>query len=159
MKFQSDDGIYERSNVESKVILGIYVDDLIIVSKDLVKVDKVKQMLKSQFEMSDLGEVSYLLGIQIERGQDGSIHMQQQKYANKVLKKFSMLGCKLSNVPLPTGTKLSAMLESEEQMSLKEFLNREVVGSLMYLVATTRPDIATAVSKVSQFLANPSKEH
>lgn len=65
VKFQFFDGIYIRSDDGSKVICSIYVDDLIIVSKDLTKVDKVKQMLKNQFEMSNLNEVSYLLGIQI----------------------------------------------------------------------------------------------
>lgn len=137
------------------VILAVYVDDLIIVGveRDVIE---VKEKLASEFEMSDLGEAHWLLGMKIEIDKSG-IWISQGQYIQDVLRKFGMMECK------PVGTPMEGkLLKNQVADETKEKLDvpyRQAVGSLMYAMVGTRPDIAVAVSSVSRFLENPEQEH
>jgi hypothetical protein len=92
----------------------------------------------------------------------GTIKVHQQKYAEEVLAKFEMADCKPMAVPLDPKCKLSLSMgpeSDEDKAKMAGVPYREAVGSLMYLMVCTRPDLAAAVSVVSRFMQNPGVEH
>ena len=113
------------------------------------KVDMCKE-----FEMSDLGQLHYFLGIEIWQSEKG-IFMSQAKYAMDILKKFNMSDCKPLATRVEFGLKLSKYEDSD---SVDATFYRQLIGSLIYLTSAC-PDIAYVVSLVSRFMADPKIEH
>ncbi|KAG2883895.1 hypothetical protein PC117_g25918 [Phytophthora cactorum] len=113
--------------------------------------------------MTDLGEVKYILGWSIERNREArTIYIHQRKYATNVFDKFEHLISYPIATPSDRSITLTKSMEpqtSEEKEAMKDIPYREVVGSLMYLMVGTRPDLAFYMREVSQFLSNPGKEH
>eukprot|EP00253_Pinus_taeda_P002152 PITA_02152 len=109
--------------------------------------------------MKDLGAAKHILGMEIQRDRkNGKLWLSQQKYVERVLEKFGMNSVKPINVPLASHFKLSLVLsprtdEDKQYMSRLPYAN--VVGNLMYVMVSTRPDISHAVEVVSRFMANP----
>ncbi|KAG8499828.1 hypothetical protein CXB51_006266 [Gossypium anomalum] len=99
------------------------------------------------FEMTDLGVMTYFLGMEVKQLQQG-IFISQCVFASKILKKFCMTNCKSVSTPVVQGEKLSRN-EYEEKVDEKEY--RSLVGCLLYLTAT-RPDIMYGVSLLSRFM-------
>ena len=142
----------------TKVIIAIWVDDLIIAGKNTEDIDEVKRQLKEAFEMKDLGELKYFLGMQVHRNrQKRQIHINQSGYINTVLEKFGLLECNPVSTPIATGTKLCKATADEIMDDPKEY--QSIVGSEMYPMLCTRPDLAYAISQISQFSNSPSKTH
>ncbi|KAK8935927.1 hypothetical protein KSP39_PZI013782 [Platanthera zijinensis] len=110
--------------------------------------------MKTKFEMSDLGVMSYLLGLQIHQGVD-SIFIHQQKYISELLNKFGMQDCKPTSTPMAIGEKL-VRNDGAEKVSEEKY--RCIVGSLIYLT-NNRPDIEHVVSYVSRFVSEPNSIH
>nr|XP_028952583.1 uncharacterized protein LOC114822420 [Malus domestica] len=104
--------------------------------------------------MSDLGLLHHFLGIGVIQETTG-IFIHQQKYAQSLLERFNLKGCKSVATPLITNEKLCKVDGSE---SADECLYRRMVGSLLYLTAT-RPDIMYAASLLSRFMHNPTRIH
>ena len=163
VRLNTDSAVYTRGEGRSQVILGLYVDDMLILGPDLEEVRKVKGELSLAFQMVDFGEASKVLGIRIRRNRkEGSLTIDQEEYVQGILERFEMEGCKESAIPLATSLKLTKDMSptSEEAMErMKEVPYREAIGSLMYLMVSTRPDIAAAVGILSRFLNNPGEEH
>ena len=159
----SDTATYVRGEGDKRVYLGVYVDDLLIFSKNLQEILQVKQVLSSRFEMVDFGRVSTVLGIKITQDlKKGVLCMNQSKYIRYLLTKFAMENCKSAPTPMVVGTKLSKEMEARNEDEAKQMNRipyRSAVGSLMYLMVCTRPDIASAIGQVSRFLENPGKLH
>jgi hypothetical protein len=144
------------------IIICVYVDDLLIVGHD-PRVKDVKISLSSMFKMVDLGEASWLLGIQITRDRASrSIYLSQQKYVTDLLDRFSMTTCKSLSTPFNDGLPLSKTMSpttADEMEQMRNVPYRSAVGALMYAMTCTRPDIAVAVSRVSCFMQNPGELH
>src|ERR1044072_6362112 len=136
------------------MFICLYVDDLVIIGASDHEIEKVKNDLKLEFEMSDLGELSYFLGIQFEKVENGIV-MHQNKYMTEVLKRFNMAQCNPVNVPVETNLKLEAF---EKEASVNETLFRQLVGCLRF-ICHSRPEIAYGVGLVSRFMANPKQSH
>jgi hypothetical protein len=134
-------------------ILMIYVDDIAFACKDKKEKDKLLDVLKKHFEMKDLGELKYFLGIHLERTAN-TLTLSQAAYTRKVLQKFNMENC---NPMVSPGT-TNAHQGSDPNVKGK-VPYRECVGSLIYLAVWTRPDIAHAVSQVSRTLENPTESN
>lgn len=150
---QSDPCIYFKKEKKETTIIGIYVDDLIIAS-NASSMDNLKSMLKREFEMKDLGPINYCLGIEFKQNlKNNTITMSQQKYVTDVLKRFKMEGCKPITTPLDANSKLRRPETKYEDRSpeVRNYPYQSLVGSLMYLAVSTRPDISYAVSALSQF--------
>ncbi|GJU49499.1 retrovirus-related pol polyprotein from transposon TNT 1-94 [Tanacetum coccineum] len=117
-------------------------------------VKEFKKQMESEFDMSDMGLVSYFLGMEIKQLPNG-VHICQRKYASDMLKKFKMFLCKPVTSPLVYKCKLS-------KDDGKKFANpnrfRSIVGSLLYLTIS-RPDLAFAASFLSRFMGEPSSSH
>ncbi|KAG8484966.1 hypothetical protein CXB51_021384 [Gossypium anomalum] len=123
------------------IYLLLYVDDMLIASKSKVEIKRLKTQLNLEFEMKDLGEAKKILGMEIwrDRAHD-RVSLSQKQY----LKKLSV--------------QLSPSTNTEQEYML-QVLYSNVVGSLMYTMVCTRPDIPQAVSIVSRYMHNPGKGH
>jgi hypothetical protein len=157
VQIEADHAVYVSKSDPRKLFVGVYVDDLLIGSKDLEDMRKLKSALSEEFRMKDLGDVGYVLGIKITRS-ESSIFLSQEHYAKGLLSQFGMADCHGVMTPLETGTVLESTGQGTELCG-ENIPYREAVGSLMYLMTCTRPDLATAVSMVSRFLSAPRTNH
>ncbi|CAM0953939.1 unnamed protein product [Alopecurus aequalis] len=139
---------------DSVLIVGVYVDDLIITGGNNQAIEDFKRQMKSKFSMTDLGLLSYYLGIEVKQGEEG-ITLCQSGYASRILEKMGMLNCNPTHTPMEPRLKLSKKSQAEEVDSTEY---RSVVGSLRYLLHT-RPDLSFSVGYVSRFMKKPTREH
>ena len=139
-------------------MIALYVDDLLIVGNFKNEIQHIKKELNSRLEMKDLGEARVILGIEIFRdGLNRKLFIGQQEYTKQVLKRFNMTNARSILTPMDKST--FACLHTEGEQAPLNIPYRQAVGSLIYLVSCTRPDLAFSVSKLSQFLENPSSHH
>ena len=145
------------------IILLLYVDDMLIVGQDGDKISKLKQELSKSFSMKDLGPAKQIFGMNIIRDRENrKLWLSQEKYIEKILKRFNMEKANPVATPLASHFKLSskqspASEKEEEEMAKVPYAS--AVGSLMYAMVCKRPDITHAVGVVSRYLSNPGKEH
>ena len=163
-KSNYDSCFYFNNNiVEKSVYLLLYVDDMLIASKDMSRVRDLKQKLKSEFEMKDLGNAKKILGIEILRiRNEKRLCLNQSIYLLKLINRFNMKDCKSANVPLASNFILSAALSPrtiEETRYMENIPYSSAVGSVMYSMICTRPDLAQAISVLSRYMAKPGKGH
>ena len=128
-----------------------------IASDSIKKIRNLKQFLAQKFDIKDQGEIGYCIGLEFNRD-NGGISLRQKGYILDVLKKFGMADSKSVSTPMDIGVKLTHP-EGAMEKKYAELPYRELVGALMYLATATRPDIAHAVSFLSQFLTNYRQEH
>ncbi|XP_014496842.1 uncharacterized protein LOC106758430 [Vigna radiata var. radiata] len=145
---------YKENGGEERLIVCLYVDDLLITGSSNERIARLKVQMLQEFEMSDLGELSYFLGIEFTRT-DRGILVHQSRYALNMLTKFNMCQCNSANTPAEVGVKLERDPE-EEAVDPTEY--RRMVGSLRYL-CNTRPDISYNVGLMSRFMQNPNVSH
>jgi len=143
------------------VIIVVYVDDLLLASKSIEVLNKVKLELSQFFKIKDVGPVSEILGMQIERDDGtGSTKISQRKYIKEIIERFGMSSCKSASTPLPSGIKLIRGTETlDEKSELQDKPYRELKSSLLYLANTTRPDISITVGALSRYNLNPGIQH
>uniref|UniRef100_A0A2N9IP74 Integrase catalytic domain-containing protein n=1 Tax=Fagus sylvatica TaxID=28930 RepID=A0A2N9IP74_FAGSY len=163
MQNSSEPCVYVRKIHDKVVILTLYVDDILLAGNDVDMLDEVKQWLFKTFEMKDLGEASYILGIKIERDRvNRKLSLSQENYIDTLLEKFHMVDCLSGRIPYNNLRSLSQKdcpKNDQETLDPKLYPYASAVGSLMYLMICTRPDIAFAVGMVSRFQSNPGKMH
>nr|GEX08067.1 ribonuclease H-like domain, reverse transcriptase, RNA-dependent DNA polymerase [Tanacetum cinerariifolium] len=105
-KSELEQAIYTKISRHSTIIVGVYVDDLIITDTPKKEIDKFKAQMEEKFEMSNLGLLAYYLGIKFtQTGSDISI--KQSAYANKILKEAGMIDCNETLIPMDLGTRLT----------------------------------------------------
>jgi hypothetical protein len=159
----ADHSLYFMQEGQHVVIVIIYVDDLIILASLMSSMKALKAMLEREYEMSDLGELHFCLGVEFVRDRaTRTITMSQGKYVMDVLKRFGMEDCKPVATPLDANSKLVKLSEEEyaaEAKSMAEVPYKQAVGSLMYAMIATRPDLAYPISVVSQHMARPGSMH
>jgi hypothetical protein len=157
LRFQrstSEHAVYLRGAGDRRLVVGVYVDDLIIAGGNQVDIDTFKQEMHSTFKMSDLGRLHYYLGLEVSQSEEG-ITLCQNAYAAKILETAGMTGCKSTCTPMEPRLKLSKLSTAP---AVDPTHYRSIVGSLRYLV-NTRPDLAYSVSYVSRFMESPTTEH
>ncbi|KAL6279521.1 hypothetical protein ACE6H2_016402 [Prunus campanulata] len=150
----SDHTLFLKRRRGELTALIIYVDDMIVTGDDRVEIQSLQKYLAFEFEMKSLGDLKYFLGIEVARSKHG-IFLNQRKYVLDLLAETGMLDCKPIDTPSEQNHKLG--LYPDQAPTDKERYQR-LVGKLIYL-AHTRPDIAYAVSVVSQFMHSPSEDH
>ncbi|XP_020242941.1 uncharacterized protein LOC109821162, partial [Asparagus officinalis] len=142
--------VYKRIIGSIISFLILYVDDILLIGNDIPSLQAVKIWLSKRFSMKDLGEASCILGIQIYRDRSKRmLGLSQSRYIGKVLKRFSMENSKKGFVPASPGISLSKKMsprtdEERKRMSLIPYAS--AVGSIMYAMLCTRPDIAYSLS-------------
>jgi hypothetical protein len=155
--------IYEKVSGSSVAFLVLYVDDILLIGNDVELLNKVKEYLNKSFSMKDLGEAAYILGIKIYRDRSRRlIALNQTTYLDKVLKRFRMEGSKKGFLPMLPGKILSkaqcpASVDDREKMSNIPYAS--AIGSIMYAMLCTRPDVAHALSLTSRYQSDPGVEH
>ena len=104
--------------------------------------------------MKDMDLVDVILGIKISRGSDGLV-LSQSHYVDNILEKFDKDNSGVIKTPID----LTLHLSKNKGESVSQIEYSRVIGSLMYLMSCTRPDIAYAVGKLSRYTSNPRAEH
>ena len=128
----------------SSVIL-IWVDDIIIATGSKKFMNKIKDHLKGKFKMKDMGKINCFLGIQFVQSKS-KIEMNQSRYLQSILQKYGMFDCKPRSTPCEVSTSASHSV-SDSSLSDNPRVYREIVGSLIYTMTCTRPDLSWVVSK------------
>ena len=123
-----------------KTILIVYVDDIIITGDNQQEIERLKEQLKQAFEVKELGELRYFLGLEVARSKTG-IFVSQRKYTLDLLREMGKLGCKPGSTPLEPNWKNKEGEEEEEHPVNKDMYQR-LVRKLIYL-SHTRPDMTT----------------
>ncbi|XP_075100545.1 uncharacterized protein LOC142176513 [Nicotiana tabacum] len=150
----ADKCIYSKFTKEYGVIICLYVDDMLIFGTNLQGITETKRYLTSVVKMKDLNEVDTILGIKVKRD-NKQVTLSQAHYIDKILTKFSHLGIKGYNTPYDSSVKLT--LNTGRAVAQLEYAS--AIGSMMYAMHCTRPDIAFAICKLSRFTSNPSNDH
>ncbi|CAL1390247.1 unnamed protein product [Linum trigynum] len=164
MKTTSDHNVFVKKFSDGDfIILLLYVDDMLIVGQNVSKINDLKKELSKSFAMKDLGPAKQILGVRIIRDRGAKkIWSSQEKYIEKVLQHFNMDNAKAVSCPLAnhfTLTSKQSPSTEKEKAEMDKIPYASAVGSLMYAMLCTRPDIAHAVGVVSRFLSKPGKEH
>lgn len=139
------------------LIITVYVDDINIFGPSQGAITRFKDQIGRMFKMTDAGEVSWYLGMQIERTVDG-LHIHQAAFTQQMLNRYGMQGVKPMKVPLDPCKKLERECNNTAtQVFRTEYLSKN--GSVNYLQTRTRWDLAFPVSYSSRFMANPNQGH
>ena len=149
----SDPCLYTRNTDVVTMIVIIWVDDIIIgCNNDDVR-DRFKERLSQLFSMKDLGQIAYFLGIQFER-EGNFVTMHQSQFIKKILQKFGMENCRPRSTPCEINA--NKPCENEGSEPADSTLYRSIVGSLIYLMTATRPDLCYVVTRLSQHMSSPT---
>ena len=134
-------------------VLTVNVDDIVLTGNCEEEMVHFKQLLSKEFEIKDLGQLRYFLGMEVARSSRG-ISISQRKYVLDLLKETGMIGCRPVETPMAPNAKLEAQTE---RTTIDRGMYQRLVGKLIYLTHT-RHDISFFVSIVNQFLNNPMEE-
>lgn len=156
-RLKTDAGIFVHKLSNGSIVVAIvYVDDAIFCGPNKAIVEDFKKKFMRKWECRDLGDVKEFLRMRITR--DGNkIMIDQCQYLKKVLQRCGMQNANSATTPLPAGYQPEVNTAPVNPTIRSRF--QTVIGSLLYIMLGTRPDIAYAVTKLSQFSANPTEEH
>uniref|UniRef100_A0A2N9I7X4 Integrase catalytic domain-containing protein n=1 Tax=Fagus sylvatica TaxID=28930 RepID=A0A2N9I7X4_FAGSY len=158
-----DQCIYQKVSGSKICFLVLYVDDILLATNDKGLLHEVKQFLSKNFDMKDMGEASYVIGIKIHRDRfQGILGLSQETYINKILKRFRMNDCSPSVAPIVKGDRFNlnqCPKNDLEREQMKNIPYASAVGSLMYAQVCTRPDIAFAVGMLGRYQSDPGLDH
>ena len=154
MRSKCDYGVYYIAEMQEIIILGVYVDDMIITGPNSHKIVKFNEGMKQVFEMTDLGILSSYLGIEIKHE---AIYtwLNQKSYIETILHSFKMNECKSVRTPLEARFKLGTE-RGKDEVNPSRF--RSLIGNLRYLL-NTRPDLTYSVNYLSRYMSNLRSEH
>ena len=158
----ADRCVYVRRKADCIDIIALYVDDLLIASSRTSELLAIKRRLTQQYEMEDMGEANFILGIDIKRDRaNRSISIGQSTYINTLLTRHGMAECNPSSTPMDSGT-VHDLIAAADGYEASITLTRDyqsIIGGLMFAAICTRPDIAFAVSRLSRYCSNPTELH
>jgi len=132
------------------------VDDITLFGATGELKEQTINVLKTEFKVNDMGELNWLLGIQITFTDDG-ITVSQTTFIDQILNRFSMEDCKPVSTPIDSNHQLKA--DDGENQRTDATAYQQIIGSLMYLVTGTRPDLAYTITQLSKFNSSPSTKH
>jgi hypothetical protein len=162
-KNEEDNCIYVKFRNGKFIFLILYMNDILLDSSDVSLLLEIKRFLSSNFDMKDLGEASFILGIKIHRDRrKGVLRLSQKAYLEKVLKKFSMHACNPMPAPIVKGDKYESFQSPRNQYEIDQMKSvpyASVVGSLMYAQVCTHPDLAFVTGMLGRYQKNPGISH
>lgn len=154
VKYPYEHAVYIKKDGGNSLIIGVYVDDLLITGTNVQNIISFKEQMSREFDMSDLGKLTYYLGLEVGQCK-GYIELKQTAYAKKILEKAVMSDCNPVKYPMEHKIQLHKD-EDGDPVNPTQF--KSMMGGLRYLVHT-RPDIAYAVGVVSRFMERPTMLH
>ena len=159
----SDYGLYIFHREDVHIFMPVFVDDITLACKDGDKINSIIQELASHFKLRDLGPTTQLLGMEIHRDcPNRTLSLSQSQFITNLLEENGLHDSKPVSTPLNPGCRLSTSMCPQNDAEVSEMRQHpyiSVVGSLMYLALTTRPDIAYAAGVLARFNSNPGPAH
>lgn len=146
---------------QNDIILLLYVDDMVLLSKNETSIHKVFDLLNEHFDLTILGKTKKLLGVEFE-GEKDSLRIHQLMYIEEMCERFGEFNFPISSLPIAKGSvysKSQCPQTSTEIEEMQHFPYRNLLGCLSFLANRTRPDIAYATNVFSQFQSNPGLTH
>jgi len=160
---KTDHCVYFKLVGDHFIYIALYVDDMLLIGNNKEIIKDVKIKLSSEFDMKDLGAANFILGMEIRRDRENmKLWLNRRKYVETILQSFNMQESKPVKVPIPVGAKLFAEQcpkTKEEMEDMSHVPYASVVGSLMYVMVCTRPDIAHVVGVLRRYMSKPGNEH
>lgn len=135
--------LYRSQEKEEHLLVAVYVDDLLVTGSSMNAIQEFKRRMSSKFEMSDLGKLTYYLGIEVCQHEHG------------ILSETKMEDCNAAQVPMDPGLRLSKGSD-EKNIGEKEY--RRNIGCLRYILHT-RPDLSYSVGVLSRYMQQPKESH
>ncbi|KAI5725973.1 hypothetical protein M8J77_022339 [Diaphorina citri] len=148
---EKDYCLYILNNNGEMLYLIVFVDDIILASKSIDLINIVKSQIGNVFKIKDKGQVKNFLGLEIEHDmENGILKIKQSSYIDKMLKRFNMEDC--NETPIPIDPKFSLDDNACEEKTKRPY--RELIGSIMYLMLATRPDLSFCINFFSRYQNN-----
>ncbi len=150
---------FKLSATEQLMLLFLFVDDMQVGfdQADAEEWEQAHQMLRKEYNISDVGDSKYMLGMRIERDrQRRTIKLSQELYVTKALERFGLQQCRPRSTPAPHTVHTQAGIHCTSSASADLQLYQEKVGTLLYAAISTRPDISFAVNKLTQKMQAPT---
>lgn len=145
----------------TKIVLLLYVDDIIVFGQKPKHAQKAINLLSQKFDVKVLGKTKKLLGVDFEES-DGELYIHQSDYISKVCAEYEKYRFPITSLPIPVGVIYSKKQCPKRECEVQEMSRipyRNLIGSLAFLANRTRPDICYALNIFSQFQENPGKAH
>ena len=157
----SESCIFIRVVNGEKQIVAVYVDDLVFATRTKESMAELKDMVAKKFKSKDLGPINFILGLKvIRRRSDRKMWISQELNANTIVDKFNARSWNATDTPVVGSQRLEAVPRDQDMSEgLKKKPFRQAVGSLMYLMIGSRPELAYAVQNVSKYLSKYSLAH
>ena len=154
----SDPCVYVHGSGDTLIILTLYVGDILLTGKDPVLVDQKKRELKERFEMTDMGEVTRIFGMEVKRDYDqGTLAITQTDYVENLLERFEMQNANVAHTP-GYGQELSSEQPEYKLLGVQGIkLYQSITGSLLYLAQCTRYDLCYAVNQLTRACNRPAE--
>lgn len=147
--FKTEQCLFKKT--ESELILGIYVDDGIIVGNDIKEIDQLIKELEREFKIKVSHKINNFVGFEIIRKQN-ALKLTQKEYTKKLLEHHQMDNAKSTKIPI------QQVDQTKTELINNNYPYREIVGSLLYLSTKTRPDIAYGINFCSRYVERPTNE-
>jgi hypothetical protein len=159
----ADEATFYKIDGNNFIVIAAATDDFTIVTNSRTLSTKTKAQLNQHFELVDLGDINWLLGVSVTRDlKDKTISLGQQTYIEQIVARFGLTDARPDVTPMEPGADYHPNSPGVSPTLLtpaEKTTYREMIGSLMYCATMTRPDIAYAVSTLSQFLEAPRITH
>ena len=144
-------------------IIAVHVDDCTMTATTIQLIHDLKDSLRQHVEVTDLGELHWMLSLEVQRDRVGrTIHISQRAYIDAILRHYHFDKLKLLSTPMDIQVRLTSEQsprDAAEFAAMRNVPYREAVGALNWAALTTRPDIAFAVATVARFAVNPGPAH
>ena len=156
-RLTADRSVFMKRTPGGLTYVFVHVDDGIISSNDPKELDRLKKILSDAFHMKYLGSPTFFLGMEILRNRERrEIYLNQKAYLQKILNRFNMENSTPVNCPMQN-TRCLKKLEEDEPQTNSPY--PQVVGSIMYAMVATRPDLTFVIQDLLQFMSNPGNGH
>src|SRR6267142_3226062 len=146
-----------------RIFMPVFVDDITLAGNDGAKINSIIQELSSHFKLHDLGPSTQLLGMEIHRDRSNcTLSLSQSQFITHLVEEHGLQDCKPVSTPLNPRSRLSTSMSPQndaEAAEMSQYPYISIVGSLMYLALTIRPDIAYAAGVLARFNSNPGLPH
>lgn len=136
------------------LIVCLYVDDLIFIGNNHQMAEEFKKMMACEFEITDIGLMSYYLGIEVKQS-EYKVFISQSGFAKEILKKFKMEECNPVSTSIECNSKL---IKNDDREKVNPTIYKSLVGCLRYLICTMQ-DFLYAIGVVSRFMESPAISH
>ena len=163
MRSVADPAVFYVRAGADVVVLAIHVDDITITRSTMKLVNEFKRWINDKFQITDLGAISWLLGLAIKQDRTvRTLYISQRSYIELIIHRFNLEDAKPLTIPIDPNTSLSkdqcpATEEGKEIM--KNVPYHEAIGALNWVAVGSRPDITFIVGELAQFMENPGKTH